>query len=97
MRAPAIAIASYVLTRNGASSQEILEHFQVERTTLRRRRAELRRLGVAFVENGAGSFYVPEGLSAAASEHMRGTRPPDPDTGGHSARAGAREAWVGDA
>jgi len=58
VRAPAIAIAYYVAGRDGAcSSHEILEHFGMDRTTLRRRRPELRRLGITFVQNGAGGYY----------------------------------------
>ena len=58
LRAPAIAIARYVAGRDGAcSSHEILEHVQMDRTTLRRRRPELWRLGITFVQNGAGSYY----------------------------------------
>jgi hypothetical protein len=68
MRAPALAIASYVRGRDGcASSAEILERFGVGQSTLRRRRPELRRLGIAFVENGSGSFY-------ALAELVRGTQ-----------------------
>jgi hypothetical protein len=53
---PRIAIASFVVSRGGASSHEILEHFFMDGTTLRRQPA-LRRLGVAFVENGSGEAH----------------------------------------
>lgn len=64
MRAPAEAIACYVLGRDGAaSSAEILEHFDLSEQTLRRRRPLLARLGVVFVENGSGSRYVATELA----------------------------------
>jgi transposase-like protein len=68
MRAPAIAIASFVAARGGASSHEILERFLMDTTTLRRRRRELRRLGIAFVENGSGSYYAPSELVRAIEQ-----------------------------
>jgi hypothetical protein len=68
VRAPAIAIASFVVGRGGASSHEILEHFFMDTKTLRRRRPELRRLGIAFVENGSGSYYAPAELIRALKQ-----------------------------
>jgi hypothetical protein len=63
-RAPALAIASYVLGREGAAtSAEILDRFQLSHQTLRRRRRpELERLGIVFVENGNRSMYVAHEL-----------------------------------
>jgi hypothetical protein len=34
----------------------------MDTTTLRRRQPQLRRLGIAFVENGSGSDYAPAEL-----------------------------------
>jgi hypothetical protein len=68
MRAPALAIAAFVTSRGAASSAEILEHFLIDQSTLRRRRAELRRLGIAFVENGSGSYYALAELVRATQQ-----------------------------
>lgn len=68
MRAPATAIASFVVSRGGASSHEILQHFLMDTTTLRRRRPELRQLGIVFVENGSGSYYAPTELVRAIEQ-----------------------------
>lgn len=63
MRAPALAIASYVRNRDGAaSSAEIFERFGIGHSVLKRRRPELRRLGIVFVEDGNRSFYATEAL-----------------------------------
>ena len=63
MRAPALAIASYVRSRYGAaSSAEILERFDISHSVLKRRLAELRRLGIVFVEDGKRSFYTTQEL-----------------------------------
>jgi hypothetical protein len=60
---PALAIASYVRGRDGAvSSAEILERFWISQSTLRRRRPELARLGIVFVEDGNRSFYATREL-----------------------------------
>lgn len=64
MRAAALAIASDVCNRDGAaSSHEILERFQIGQTTLRRRRSELARLGIVFVETGNRSLYATRELA----------------------------------
>jgi hypothetical protein len=63
MRAPALAIASYVRGREGAASSAILERFDIGQSTLRRRRPELRRLGIVFVEDGNRSFYATRELT----------------------------------
>ena len=61
---PALAIASYVRSRDGAaSSAEILEHFWISQSTLRRRRPELARLGIVFVEDGNRSLYATRELA----------------------------------
>lgn len=61
---PALAIASYVRRRDGAaSSAEILEHFRLSPSTLRRRRPELARLGVVFIEDGNRSLYATRELA----------------------------------
>jgi hypothetical protein len=62
MRTPAIAIAAFVMKRGAASSAEILATFQLSEQTLRRRRPELRQLGIDFVGNGSGSYYVERTL-----------------------------------
>jgi hypothetical protein len=63
MKAPSIAIASYISSRDGAvSSSEILQRFGVGHSTLKRRRPELRRLGIVFVEDGNRSFYATRQL-----------------------------------
>jgi hypothetical protein len=62
-RAPALAIAAYVSERGAAYSGEILDRFLMSQSTLRRRRPELRRLGIVFVERGRGSFYVAPELA----------------------------------
>jgi hypothetical protein len=58
-RVPALAIAAFVDKRGAAYSGEILDEFLISHSTLRRRRPELRRLGIHFVERGRGSFYAP--------------------------------------
>ena len=61
---PALAIASYVRSRDGAaSSAEILERFWISQSTLRRRRPELARLGILFVEDGNRSLYATRELA----------------------------------
>jgi hypothetical protein len=60
MGPPAIAIAKWIERRGAASSSEILAGFRISQSTLRRRRAELRWLGIVFVERGHGSFYATE-------------------------------------
>jgi hypothetical protein len=62
-RAPAVAIADFVRRRGAAYSTEILDAFGIGYSSLRRRRPTLRRLGIVFVENGAGSFYATEELA----------------------------------
>jgi hypothetical protein len=57
-RVPALAIACFVNERGAAYSGEILDEFLISQSTLRRRRSELRRFGICFVERGRGSFYV---------------------------------------
>lgn len=44
--------------RGAASSGEILKHFVLSESTLRLRRAELRRLGIIFLEDGNRSLYA---------------------------------------
>ncbi len=64
MKAPALAIASFVRRREGAaSSSEILERFGIGHSTLRRRRAELASLGIVFVEDGNRSLYATRELT----------------------------------
>lgn len=63
MRAPASVIAVFILERGGASSAELLMMFRLSEQTLRRRRPELRRCGIEFVERGSGSYYVPRELA----------------------------------
>ena len=60
-RVPALAIAAFV-RENGARS-EILDRFFLSESTLRRRRPELARLGIRFLENGRGSFYATAELA----------------------------------
>jgi hypothetical protein len=61
---PALAIASYVRSRDGAaSSAEILERFGFGHSTLRRRRPELRRLGIVFLEDGNRSVFATQELA----------------------------------
>jgi hypothetical protein len=63
VRVPALAIAAFVHERGAAYSAEILDQFVISEQTLRRRRPELRRLGLVFVENGRGSFYATAELT----------------------------------
>lgn len=103
MTAPALAIAAYIEERGAAFSQELLWYFSLGQSTLRRRRPELRRLGIEFVERGRWSFYAPAALldryptarlpldNHNARSHAGG-KTPKPDTAGQSARAPAREA-----
>lgn len=61
---PAIAIAAFVRSRDGAaSSAEIRERFWISQSTLRRRRPELARLGILFHEDGNRSFYATRELT----------------------------------
>jgi hypothetical protein len=62
-RVPALAIARFVNERGAAYSGEILDEFLISQSTLRRRRPELRRFGISFVERGRGSLYVAAGLA----------------------------------
>lgn len=62
-RVHAAAIAAFVNKRGAAYSGEILDEFLISQSTLRRRRPELRRLGIHFVERGRGSFYAPADLA----------------------------------
>lgn len=64
MRAPSIAIASFVRNREGvASSGEILDRFGLSQSTLRRRRPELARLGIVFISDGNRSMYATRELT----------------------------------
>jgi hypothetical protein len=63
MRAPALAIANFVRGRGAASSHEVLEHFGLSESTLRRRRPELLRLGIVFLEAGNRSLYATRELA----------------------------------
>jgi len=52
-------IAAFVRDSGGAVySSEILDRFFLSDSTLRRRRPELARLGIRFLENGRGSVYA---------------------------------------
>jgi hypothetical protein len=62
-RAPALAIAAYVSERGAVHSGEILDRFLMSQSTLRRRRPDLGRLGIVFVERGRGSLYVAPALA----------------------------------
>ena len=62
-RVPAWVIAAYVNEQGAVYSSEILDRFLISEQTLRRRRPELRSLGIEFVERGRGSFYVAPGLA----------------------------------
>ena len=70
-RVPALAIAAYVSEHGAVYSAEILDRFQLSASTLRRRRPELRRLGLLFVERGRGSFYVAPQLVEFLSASYR--------------------------
>ena len=61
---PALAIAAFVERHDAVSSADILLHFDIGESTLRRRRPALRRLGIEFVENGRWSFYARADLLA---------------------------------
>jgi hypothetical protein len=62
-QAPALAIAVFVRERGAAYSAEILNGFDISESTLRRRRSELRRLGLEFIPRGRGSFYRDTGVT----------------------------------
>jgi hypothetical protein len=62
-RAPALAIAAYVSERGAVYSGEILDQLLMPQSTLRRRRPDLRRLGIVFVGRGRGSLYVAPELA----------------------------------
>jgi hypothetical protein len=62
-RTPAMAIAAFVRERGAVYSTEILDHFFLSETTLRRRRPALARLGIRFLENGRGSVYATAELA----------------------------------
>jgi hypothetical protein len=62
-RVPAWVIAVYVNEQGAVYSSEILDRFLISEQTLRRRRPELRRLGIEFVERGRGSFYAAPGFA----------------------------------
>lgn len=62
-RVPAWTIAVFVNEHGAVYSSEILDRFLISEQTLRRRRPELRRLGIEFVERGRGSFYVAPGFT----------------------------------
>jgi predicted DNA-binding transcriptional regulator YafY len=70
-QAPALAIAVFVRERGAAYSAEILNAFDISESTLRRRRAELRRLGIEFVPRGRESIYYDSGIT----RHLPGTYP----------------------
>src|SRR5205814_4857485 len=55
---PALAIAAYVADQGAVYSEELLEHFELSESSLRRRRPALRRLGIEFVRHGRWSFYA---------------------------------------
>ena len=64
MQAPALAIANFVRSRDGAaSSAEILGRYGISESTLRRRRSELSRLGIVFIEDGNRSLYATRELA----------------------------------
>jgi hypothetical protein len=62
-KAPALAIAVFVRERGAVYSGEILNHFDLTERTLRRRRSELRRLGIEFIPRGRGSLYHVSSLT----------------------------------
>ena len=62
-QAPALAIALFVRERGAAYSAEILNAFDLSESTLRRRRSQLRLLGIDFVPRGRGSFYSDSRLT----------------------------------
>jgi hypothetical protein len=62
-QAPALAIAFFVRERGAAYSAEILNAFDISESTLRRRRSQLRCLGIDFVPRGRGSFYSDSRLT----------------------------------
>jgi hypothetical protein len=73
-RVHAVAIAGFVNKRGAAYSGEILDEFLISQSTLRRRRPELRRFGICFVERGRGSFYV----AARLTNQLPTNYPPTP-------------------
>jgi len=62
-QAPVLAIALFVRERSAAYSAEILNNFDISESTLRRRRPELRRLGIEFIPRGRGSFYTDPSIT----------------------------------
>ena len=71
-RVPALAIAAFVRENGAVYSSEILDRFLLSETTLRRRRPELARLGIRFLENGRGSVYA---TAKVASQLHTGSLP----------------------
>ncbi len=69
--AHSIAIAAYVREQGARYSGDILAPFYIGESTLRRRRPELERLGIVFVQRGRGSFYV----TAELAEELPSTYP----------------------
>jgi hypothetical protein len=70
-----MAIAAYVCRQGAAYSGEILARFDISPTTLRRRRPELSRLGIVFVDRGGGSFYVTAELAGQLPSSCRAQAP----------------------
>ncbi len=58
MTVPALAIAEFVADHGPVYSEDLLAHFGLSETSLRRRRPALRRLGIEFVSHGRWSFYA---------------------------------------
>jgi hypothetical protein len=54
---------------------EILDRFLMSQSTLRRRRPDLGRLGIVFVERGRGSLYVAPGLAPLLASYLPATTP----------------------
>jgi AAA domain-containing protein len=59
LKAPAADIAAYIIERGGRiGPAEIKDHFDIEDGTLRSRRDDLVKLGIAYVKQGRESVYV---------------------------------------
>ena len=87
LKAPATEIAAWVRAQGGhATPAEIREHFEIAEGTLRGRRADLAKLGIAYTGSGRDSRYSDIGdtadpatrnPAALRGDAVRGQKPPE--------------------